>query len=290
MITIDSLSHRYSRSGDLALDSVSATIRPGAITGLIGPNGSGKTTLMRALAGLLPETSGTICIDATPIPVDHRIAYCAYTADGTDLGEYRIHQVLAFAKARSSWDQALFDHLAQRFNIRLKGRADKRSTGQRSMLGASLALASGAPILLLDEVQSGMDVPSRYAFYEEIIGLAAERQRTVIVSTHLVSELETLIEDLLILKSGRLLAATTAEDLRSRVTALVGPASVLSSFSFIDEGVTVLSTRSLGPALEATIDGLLSPTTLSRLSELGVQSHPVSFQDAFVSLLKEEIQ
>lgn len=310
MIATDSLTHRYDgrrvSRGDAsarpALDGVSIDVPAGSITGLIGPNGSGKTTLLRILAGHLPETSGTVALGGAvpgagdgpvPTPCDRRLPWVAYAHEGNNFGDDSVRSVLRFARARATWDEPLFTHLAERFHLRLRGGAAKQSTGQKSLLGASIALASGAPILLLDEVHVGMDVPTRYAFYEEVIAAStraaeAGAPRAIILSSHLVAELEPLVDAVIVLRSGRVLAQTTVDDLRSRVVVLVGPAPAVRSFLSIHEGGPALSERSLGTTLEVTLDTTLDADTLDRLRRSGIESHPVSFQDAFVSLIQED--
>ena len=305
MISTDSLTHRYRQAPiagqpatTTALDGVTLSVPTGSITALIGPNGSGKTTLMRILAGHLHETSGTVALGGHPTPYDRRLPWTAYAHEGSNFSDLNVRHILRFARTRPSWDEDAFQHLAHRFDLKLRGNAEKRSTGQMSLLAASLALASGAPVVLLDEVHVGMDVPTRYAFYEELIALAAAGStatagtpRTIVVSSHLVSELESLAEHVIVLKSGRVLARATVDEIRSRVVALVGPAAALREHVGVfsrDEGVRVLSERTLGPTLEVTLDGSPSSATLERLQGEGIESRPVSFQDAFVHLIEED--
>jgi ABC-2 type transport system ATP-binding protein len=304
MIATDSLTHRYARApraerrlhaapSGAALDGISIEVPAGSITALIGPNGSGKTTLLRILAGHLPETGGTVRLGGRDLPYDRRLPWTAYAHEGGNFSDDNVRQVLRFARTRPTWDETLFRHLADRFALRLRGNASKQSTGQKSMLAACLALASGAPVLLLDEVHVGLDVPARYAFYEELIAAAARAAdagspRAIVLSSHLVSELEPLADAVIVLKAGRVLARTTVDELRARVVALVGPAPAIRSFLATGEGGAVLSERTLGPTMEVALDGAPPPRVLERLRAQGIESRPVSFQDAFVNLIQED--
>lgn len=285
MFTLNNLSHRYGRKS--ALDGLNVSLRPGVVTGLIGPNGSGKTTLMKILGGYLPQSGGQITVNGREVGLDERLAWCAYAGQIAETSTGMLAHYASFASCRSTWDQKMFDHLLARFGLSLQDKVTKYSRGQSTMLVAAGALASGAPVVLLDEVQATMDVPNRYALYEEIAKIAARGEQAIIVSSHLVSELENLVEDLVILKEGKLLSAGPAEDLRARLTALVGPADVLSA-AVRENGWKVVGSRELGPTLEVVLDCHLERSVLAALAAQGVQISPVPFQDAFVHLIQEE--
>lgn len=283
-IRLDSLTHRYRGQDAPALGNVSLEIPSGSITGIVGPNGSGKTTLMRILAGHMFETSGTVSFGGAPIATDDRIPWTALAQAGEDFGENNIKEVVRTAAMRPTWDADLFAHLVERFRLEpLKGSAGKKSTGQKSMLTASIAMASGAPIVLFDEVHSGLDVPNRYAFYEELMSLGAEGDRTILVSSHLVGELERLVEHLVILEAGH--ARTTSVDaVRQSVHSLVGPAEAMEAAT---EGMHVLTRRQLGPTAEFVVEGSIDEAATSRFLAAGIEVKPLSFQDAFVAIVEE---
>ncbi|WP_371177208.1 ABC transporter ATP-binding protein [Buchananella felis] len=285
MFTLNNLSHRYGRK--TALDGLNVALRPGVVTGLIGPNGSGKTTLMKSMAGYLPQTGGQFTLNGREVDVDARLAWCAYAGQIAETSTGMLGYYAGYAACRPTWDQGMFDRLLSRFGLSLKDKVTKYSRGQSTMLVAAGALASGAPVVLLDEVQATMDVPNRYALYEEITRIAAQGERTIIVSSHLVSELENLVEDVVILKEGKLLSAGPAEELRSRLTALVGPADVLSA-AVRENAWKVVSSRELGPTREVVLDCHPERSLLAGLAAQGVQISPVPFQDAFVHLIQEE--
>ncbi|MDO4791502.1 MAG: ABC transporter ATP-binding protein [Buchananella hordeovulneris] len=285
MFSIENLTHTYGKK--TALTGLNLELRPGVVTGLIGPNGSGKTTLLKILAGYLPQSSGRITLNGREVSPDERLAWCAYAGQVAETGAAMLDHYVSFASCRPSWDQELFGHLLARFGLSMQDKVRKYSRGQSAMLLAAGALASGAPVVLLDEVQATMDVPNRYTFYEEITKIAAQGERTIILSSHLVSELENLIEDVVILKGGAVLSAAPAEGLRARLTALVGPADVLSA-AVREAGWQVVSTRELGPTREVVLDAKLDASVLAKLSAQGIQSSAVPFQDAFVHLIQKE--
>lgn len=289
MIRIDSLTHRYSGQKGLALDAFSLDIAEGAITGVIGPNGSGKTTLFKALAGRLAPTSGAVLVDGEPASREDLVARCLYVGDDKDLLPVPAKGALLYARLRPTWDEALFARLATRFDLKLKGSLARRSQGQRALFTTALALASGAPITLLDEPTGSLDVPTRLALAEEIIRVSAEAEgaRTILVSSHLVSELETLIEHVIVLAKGRLVEAMPAEALRGASVALVGAPEAIHAALAAEPNARILSERPLGRLAEIRVSGH-SPALLDALARAGVEIQPLSFQDAFVSLISEE--
>ena len=285
MITTDALTKAY--GSQRALDAVSLSLRPGTVTGVVGPNASGKTTLMRLIAGLVAASSGTIAFNGEVLTTDQRICWCSYAADGSDLGTNRLSRVVSYASLRPRWQAARLAHLCERFAIDLRRPAHQLSTGQRSLFAAALTLSSGAPVLLLDESQATMDVPTRYALYEEILEVAGRAEQSILLSTHLVGEVETIVEDVVVLAAGSLVIATDAEQLRSRMTSLVGaPAAIDAALASLP-GLMVISRRSLGPATAVVLEGHVDPAVLSHLAQRGITASPVPFQDAFAHLVKE---
>ncbi|MBF1088181.1 MAG: ABC transporter ATP-binding protein, partial [Schaalia sp.] len=224
MITLNSISHTYPGESDAALRDISLTLGDATVTALVGPNGSGKTTLMQILGGLLPPSSGHVSICGTEVSSNDLLGYSVVVSSDRDFDNSSASAMVAYAALRPTWDQKLFDHYVQRFSFQLKGRKKlrKMSSGQAAILAGAVALASGAPITILDEIQAPMDVPTRYAFYEELLTLASDSmegrrpRRAFVVSSHMVSELENVAEDVVALKNGRLLAHESVDEFTSR--------------------------------------------------------------------------
>ena len=203
MITLNSISHTYPGESEAALRDVSLTLGDATVTALVGPNGSGKTTLMQILGGLLPPSSGNVSLCGTEVSSNDLLGYSIVVSSDRDFDNSSASAMVAYAALRTTWDQKLFDRYVQRFSFQLKGRKtlSKMSSGQAAILAGAVALASGAPITVLDEIQAPMDVPTRYAFYEELLTLASDSmegrrpRRVFLVSSHMVSELENVAED-----------------------------------------------------------------------------------------------
>ena len=201
-----------------ALDKVTASIPAGAITGLLGRNASGKSTLLAVVAAFMRPTSGQVHVDGLdPYENPASMAGITLVREAGDYADSRVGDMLRLAAAvRSTWSSELAEHLLERFKLPTNKLATNLSRGQRSALGALMGLAARSPLTIFDEVYLGMDAPTRYVFYDELLADYAANPRTVVISSHLIEEVERLFEHVLILHEGKLLLSDTAENLRER--------------------------------------------------------------------------
>ena len=297
MITLDSITHTYPGENEAALRDVSLTLGDSTITALVGPNGSGKTTLMQILGGLMVPTSGSVAIDGSQASADDLLTGSIIASSARDFDELYSQSLVAYARLRPTWDEQLFVHYADRFDLRVNRKyVRKLSGGQAAILSASIALASGAPLTLLDEIQAPLDVPTRYALYEEILALAGEcmegkrPQRRFLISSHMVSELEKVAEDVIVLKKSELLAHETIDDFTCRVSALTGHASDIERFLAAHPDLAVIASRELGSTREIVVDLRGSAVGDTELASHSLTASPCSFQDAFAYLIQENDQ
>ena len=297
MITLNSISHTYPGENEAALRDISLTLGDATVTALVGPNGSGKTTLMQILGGLMVPTSGSISIDGAQASADDLLTGSIIASSARDFDELYSQSLVAYARLRPTWDEQLFVHYAERFDLRINRKyVRKLSGGQAAILSASIALASGAPLTLLDEIQAPLDVPTRYALYEEILALAGEcmegkrPQRRFLISSHMVSELEKVAEDVIVLKKGELLAHESIDDFTCRVCALTGHASDVEGFLAAHPDLAVIASRELGSTREIVVDLRGSVVGDTELASHSLTASPCSFQDAFAYLIQENDQ
>lgn len=200
-----------------ALTDVTTTFRPGTITGLLGRNGSGKSTILSLAAGLRRPSAGTVtCEGAAVLENARAVRDIALLGSARSLIEdERIETSMRlWATTRPGWDQAEADRLMEVFKVPRRGKPEKLLLGQRSALDAVFALACHCPVLLLDEIHLGMDAVVRRRFWDELLAAYVRENTTVVVSSHHVEEIEELLEDVVILDRGRVIAAGTADDLR----------------------------------------------------------------------------
>ncbi len=270
-----------------AVAGVTAGIAAGAITGLIGRNGSGKSSLLATVAGFRRPSAGTVRVaGAEPYENARVTAGICLIREGGDFAQLPVREVLNLAAAaRETWSGELASQLLDVFELPLKRGVDKLSRGQRSSLGVVVGLASRAPLTLFDEVHLGMDAPSRYAFYDALLADYTANPRTIVISSHLIEEVERLFEHVLVLHQGRLLLHGSAEELRSSAVVVVGPAESVERFV---APYTVLRRQHLGRTTAATIHAEVDGAARRAAAAAGLELERVSIQDLFVQLTEKQ--
>jgi ABC-2 type transport system ATP-binding protein len=286
-IEIRNLTVRYGRT--TAIDDLTLILPAGKIYGLLGRNAAGKTTLLSVLAAFRRPSAGQVLIDgADPYEnpgIVERICFVGQRLIGQD--DDSVKTVLGLARAlRPGWDQSYADRLLDRFEVPRRKSVSSLSQGKHSALGIVLGLASRAPLTILDESYLGLDAPSRYGFYEELLADYVANPRTVILSTHLIEEVGSLFEEVVIIDRGRLVLHEETDVLRARGASVTGPAEAVDRFV---DGLTVLSEQRLGPTKSATVYGRLGPERDLAARALDLELGPVGLQDLFIHLTRDGI-
>lgn len=276
------------RDATTALDGATLTIRPGVITGVLGRNGAGKSTLLSLLPAFARPTGGTVLVGPEGAQEDpwenawvtSNVQLVRESGDLID--DERLSESLSYyADLRPYWDADLAGRLLDTFEVSTRTKPGALSRGKRSAVGATVGLASRAPLTILDEVYLGMDAPTRYAFYSEVLADYAEHPRTILISSHLVEEVERLFEEIVVLDRGRVLLAEPVEDLRSRGSSLTGPAAAVAELT---NGRRVLQEQRLGGTVQVTVEGALTAEERAAARAAGVEIGAVPVQDLFVHL------
>jgi len=208
----------------LALDDLTFSVRPGVVTGFLGPNGAGKTTTLRCLLGLVTPTAGSVTLDGRAyrdVENPLRTVGAALEAASFHPGRSaRAHlQVMALAARlpASRVDEVLLQVGMTEFADR---RVGGYSLGMRQRLALAQALLGDPPVLVLDEPANGLD-PAGIAWLRQFLRALAQEGRTVVVSSHVLSEVQQTVDDVVVIARGRLVRQGTLADLES------GPAAVL---------------------------------------------------------------
>lgn len=222
MIRIQNLTKRYGRT--VAVDGISFEVKEGSITGFLGPNGAGKTTTMRVITGFLPPTEGKVEVAGfdvleQPLEVKRRIGYLPETPPLYP--EMEVEEYLTFVGRlkgvpRSQIKQRV-DEVSERCAITevRKMLIGKLSRGYRQRVGLAQAIIHNPPVLILDEPTSGLDPKQIIETRQLIRSLAPEH--TVILSTHILPEVEQTCQDVIIINKGKLVAKDTVENLTRRL-------------------------------------------------------------------------
>jgi ABC-2 type transport system ATP-binding protein len=224
VLAADGLSKRYGRR--VALSDFTLAIPSGRVVGLVGPNGAGKTTLLQMAVGLLPPTSGSIeVLGGKPGSGAAQLAKVGFVAQETPTyAGLSIADHLRFgAGTNPRWDQRLADDRVARLGLDPSQKAGKLSGGQRAQLALTLAIAKRPELLILDEPLASLDPLARREFLRGLMAYVAEHGDSVILSSHLVSDLERVCDYLIVLMDSRVRLAGEVEELLASHFRLTGP-------------------------------------------------------------------
>lgn len=267
-----------------ALDSVSFTVAPNSICGLLGSNGAGKTTLMALITGQDRTDSGQIHIDGEEPFESARIARAtSFIRDNQRYpDDYRLKHALGAAKLfHPKWDADFAASLAERFALPKSTDIRKFSRGQLSALSIVLGLASRAELTVFDEPYLGLDIAARRRFYEILLEDYSSYPRTMIISTHLVEEMEEIFDQIVVLDKGRVRINTTPDDLRNAAYEVSGRTEALEQFV---RGKEVISQRSVGSLASAMVMSRLTDQELEQAYSLKLSVAPAPIHDLVASI------
>jgi ABC-2 type transport system ATP-binding protein len=218
------LTKRYGRRP--ALSDCTLSIPPGHVVGLVGPNGAGKTTLLQIAVGMLPPTSGTIeVLGGQPASGAAQLARVGFVAQDTPTyAGLSVADHLRFgAHTNPRWDPQLAADRIAKLGLDPSQKAGKLSGGQRAQLALTLAIAKRPDLLILDEPVSSLDPLARREFLQSLMAFIADHGASVILSSHLVSDLERVCDYLIVLIASRVRIAGEVEDLLATHHRVTGP-------------------------------------------------------------------
>lgn len=267
--------------GDVvALDNVNLNIAPGKIVGLIGPNGAGKTTLLKCLLGLASYQGEINILGFNPHKYRTRLLEeVCFIADTAILPRWiKVSQALEYLEnvhPRFNRDKA--ETFLKATNIKFNKRVQQLSKGMITQLHLALVMAIDARFLILDEPTLGLDILYRKQFYTSLIHDYFDHERTILVTTHQVEEIESLLTDLIFIKDGRLILNKTMEELPGIFTQVNCRSDKLEQ------------ARSLGPISEQPMLGgtafIYENMVREQLESLG-DLHTPSVADLFVAKMQ----
>ena len=218
------LGKRYGRRW--ALQECALSIPAGHVTGLVGPNGAGKTTLLNLAVGLLQPTAGTISVlGSVPASSSEQLARVGFVAQDTPTyAGLSVADHLRFgAHSNPAWDAGLAERRITQLGLDPKQKAGKLSGGQRAQLALTLALAKRPELLILDEPIASLDPLARREFLQILMEATAEQELSVVMSSHLVSDLERVCDYLIVLMASRVQVAGEVDELLATHYQVTGP-------------------------------------------------------------------
>lgn len=290
VIEINHLVRKYGRTE--AVNDLSLMVRPGRCYGFFGRNGAGKTTTIKCLLNLMRPTSGMVRLfgldpQKDEVAVKSRLAYVPdYVAFYPWMTVRNVLDYLASFRPR--WDRETEQALLRQFRLDEGKKAGALSRGQKTQLALIGTICAEPQLLVLDEPTSGLDPIVRREFIETVIGAFQEADpanRTVFVSTHLISEFEGLIDEFTIIENGRAvmsLEADVARSLYKKVVARFSGEAPATPFPAAKQ------VRRQGRELELTLNGN-SEQVLQQLRALGpdeIRTEALTLEEIFVATLK----
>lgn len=218
MITLKELSFSYNRKKEI-LDRINLEVGSGHICGLLGKNGEGKTTLLNLLSGqIFPDQGSCLVLKETPSERNARFLQQIFLLpEEISMPEVTaIEYIKMYAPFYPTFRDDICKACVESFEINLSDRLSKMSQGQRKKVAITLALAAHTPLLLMDEPTNGLDIPSKATFRRLVASLIDDNQ-TVIISTHQVRDLESLIDTVLILDQRQILLNKTLNEIGEKL-------------------------------------------------------------------------
>jgi ABC-2 type transport system ATP-binding protein len=278
MIAFKDVTKDYGKT--VALKDFSLTIRENGIYCLLGRNGAGKTTMLKLLAGHIAATDGAVTVNGKGVSLLAMPEEVHFVESGAAQFNMRLTDLFnAAAGINPTFDIAFATELARRFHLDQSKRYKQLSFGMKAMVSTLIALSSGKEILLLDEPVIGFDPVMRKTFYDLLQESQAEKPKTVIISTHIIDEIEKVAERLMIIDKGRLTLLCEMSEIDEKSYCVTGPAEFVRDAT---EGLRVIGETKAGGFLSRCIyDRRIPGSDKYAVTALGLN-------DFFVGLVGDE--
>jgi len=278
IVSARGLSKRYGKT--VAVDNVSFDIPAGRIIGLIGPNGSGKTTTLKAALGLVPFDGELKVLGLDPrTQRDELMQNVCFIADVAVLPRWiRVCEVVDFvAGVHPKFDKAKCERYIAHTKLSPRMKVKEMSKGMIVQLHLAIVMAIDAKLLVLDEPTLGLDILYRKQFYQNLLEDYFDEEKTIIITTHQVEEVEHILSDLMFIRDGKIVLSASMDEVGERFTEVMVPAE------------KVESAKSLKPIDERQVFGksvlLFDGVPRAQLAGLG-ETRNVGIADLFVATMK----
>ena len=269
------------------LTDINLKFEPGRVYGLLGRNGAGKTTLLSLIATYRKVTKGMLTVDgqdpyenADIMPLVDFLHPEDYSEESETVEDY-----MQLAKRyKPSFDMGYALSLLNEYNIDMKKKMMELSQGQQAAVDASMGLATMSPVVLFDEVTNGMDAPSREKFYSQVLNAKNRENRVIVLSTHIVSEMDYLFDEVVVIHHGQALADEPVDEFLDRGYQVTGSIEDVDEFT---RDKKVVNTRTLGPTSAVSILGSPSKEDEKMFDSGRLSYSSMRLQDLFINLTED---
>ncbi|HIV81158.1 MAG TPA: ABC transporter ATP-binding protein [Candidatus Salinicoccus merdavium] len=273
---------------DEILSGINLKFEPGRIYGLLGRNGAGKTTLLSLIATYRKVTGGVLTVDGQDPYENESIMPLVDFLHQEDYSEQSdtVEEYLELAKRyKPAFDMDYALTLLEEYNITLKKKMMELSQGQQAAVEASMGLATMSPVVLFDEVTNGMDAPSREKFYSQVLNAKNRENRVIVLSTHIVSEMDYLFDEVMVIHHGKVLVDEPVDEFLGRGYQVTGSADDIDEFI---KDKKVVNTRTLGPTKAVSILGMPSEEDEEMFDSGRLSYSSMKLQDLFINMTEDQ--
>lgn len=269
------------------LKDINLKFEPGKIYGLLGRNGAGKTTLLSLIATYRKVTDGALTVDGEDPYENERVMPFVdflhqgdYSEESDSVEDY----LKLIMKYKPSFDMEYALSLLGEYGIDIKKKMMDLSQGQQAAVEAVMGLAAMSPVVLFDEVTNGMDAPSREKFYSQVLNAKNREDRVIVLSTHIVSEMDYLFDEVVIIHHGKVLVDEPVDEFLDRGYQVTGNAAEVDEYT-VDK--QVVQSRTLGPTKAVSVWGRLSEEEAERMEKRNLTYSVMRLQDLFINMTED---
>lgn len=288
MLEIKDLNKSYGKTK--VLTDINLEIEENKIYGLLGRNGVGKTTLLKVISSQLIRNSGEVLLDNNEVYENASAMedFCLVREFSSSIKEKKVKDILALARIiYKDWDEEYEQFLIKEFGLNIKKKFLKLSTGNQTIVGLIIGLASRARFTIFDEPTLGLDAAVRYKFYNLLLSDYEKNPRTIIISTHLIDEVTNLFEEIIILNNERVAFKDDVDTLTKRSYFLSGREEI------IDRAVQdkeVINTEQFGSTKIVAIYGELTDAEIEEMENNKIDVSNIPLQKLFIYLTENIVK
>ena len=265
-----------------AVKGVDFTIEQESIIGLLGRNGAGKSTVLNMIARRIEKTSGDITLDGVDLHRTPRAMHQVYLSSTENWfpKEYKFKDLLSiYKKTYPEFDSEFAEELIKVFGVNVKERFSKASTGYQSIMKIILALCNPSEYIFMDEPVLGLDANHRHIFNKKLLEAYARNPRTFVIATHLIEEVASILEKVIVIKDGVVTEEVMVEEVLGKGYVVSGATSLVQEF-VADKNVQ--ETEQIGNITRAVVIGKKGETPQ------GLDFSALTLQDYFISITRKE--